>query len=99
MFRGGLAGAVSVNTKVSESIEDSRVLGAVEVRPSYKSNQGEFHSEDSAWLGYQFNKNNSTVYKQEFNTNIYDPKLPAVNSGMNAYLADGYLKEKVNNKE
>ena len=75
----------------------SSVLGAVEVRPSYKSLVGEFHSEDSALLGYQFNKNNSVVYKQEFNTNLYDPSLSANRSGLNAYLFEGYLKEKINN--
>lgn len=95
MFRGGLAGAVSVNTKVSESIEDSRVLGAVEVRPSYKSRLGEFHSEDSGVLGYQFTRDTSAVYKQEFNTNVYDPHLTESQSGLNAYLVDGYFKEKV----
>jgi hypothetical protein len=76
---------------------NSSILGSLEVRPSYKSIVGEFHSEDSAVLGYQFNKNNSLVYKQEFNTNLYDPSLPESKSGINAYLFEGYLKAKANN--
>lgn len=76
---------------------DSSILGLLEVRPSYKSLVGEFHSEDSAVLGYQFNKDCSVVYKQEFNTNLYDPSLPQSKSGLNAYLFEGYLKAKANN--
>lgn len=76
---------------------DAKLLGVAELRPSYKSLSGEFHSENSAVLGYQFNKNDSLVYKQEFNTNIYDPKLDQSKSGVNGYLVDGYLKEKLNN--
>jgi len=72
-------------------------LGNLEIRPSYKSLSGEFHSEDSAFLGVQLNSNDSIVYKQEFNTNIYDPKLNEAQNGLNAFLTDGYLKEKLNN--
>ncbi len=88
---------VSSNQAFSGVSSDFKVLGNFEVRPSYKSNLGEFHSEDSALLGYQFNKNNNVVYKQEFNTNLYDPKLSQASSGLNAYLVDGYLRERLNN--
>jgi len=83
--------SASDNTGVS-----SKILGAFEIRPSYKSMMGEFHSEDSAALGYQFSRNLSATYKQEFNTNVYDPQLTEIQSGLNAYLVDGYFKEKVN---
>ena len=76
---------------------DARVLGSVEVRPSYKSMLGEFHSEDSAVLGYQFTRDTSATYKQDFNTNVYDPHLIESQSGLNAYLVDGYFKEKITN--
>jgi hypothetical protein len=52
------------------SPSESSVLGAVEVRPSYKSLVGEFHSEDSALLGYQFNKNNSEAFNNVINNMI-----------------------------
>lgn len=82
---------------ITSSGNETKLLGSAEIRPSYKSQMGEFHSEDSVFLGYQFNRDNSVVYKQEFNTNIYDPKLASAQSGLNGYLVDGYLKEKVNN--
>jgi len=79
----------------STTSNKSKILGNFEARPSYRMLVGEFHSEDSATLGYQFDQKNSVVYKQDFNTNIYEPKSAAV-SGLNASLADGYLKEKFN---
>lgn len=85
--------SASDNTRIS-----SKVLGAFEIRPSYKSMMGEFHSEDSAILGYQFSPNLSATYKQEFNTNVYDPQLTETQSGLNAYLVDGYFKERAGNR-
>jgi hypothetical protein len=40
----------------SSPTNNSKILGTFEVRPSYRSLVGEFHSEDSATLGYQFDK-------------------------------------------
>ena len=52
----------SVNpTAINKNSSELKPLGNVELRPSYKSLSGEFHSEDSAFLGVQFNNNNSIV--------------------------------------
>jgi hypothetical protein len=88
---------VSSELTSSQNSSDQKVLGTLEFRPSYRSLVGEFHSENSAILGYQFNKEVSLVYKQEFNTNLYDPNLGEDQGGLNAYLYDGYFKLKANN--
>jgi len=108
MVCGFLFSATTLETKVRKtttltseglmpSSSDSKIIGSLEIRPSYRSNLGEFHSEDSLFLGYQFNKTNNLVYKQEFNTNLYDPKLAATTSGLNGYLFDGYFRGRSNN--
>lgn len=66
-----------------------KVHGMAEFRPSYTTKAGEVHSENAAELGYDFSKNTSVFYRQEFNSNLYHPSNV---SGANVLATDGYIK-------
>lgn len=72
----------------------AKLLGEVEVRPSWTVTPDEFHTENYAMLGYQFDKTKSLSYYQAFNTNLYDPGTSA--KGLGLYAFDGFLRGKVN---
>ncbi len=67
----------------------AKVHGFAEFRPSYTTKAGEVHSENAAELGYDFSKSTFLFYRQEFNTNLYNP---ANVSGTNVSPTDGYIK-------
>jgi hypothetical protein len=71
------------------------VIGSVELRPSYQSQIGEFHTENLAELGYKFDPDTFASYRQEFNTNLYQPSK--VSEGVDATAMDGYLRGGVAN--
>jgi hypothetical protein len=74
------------------------IVGMLELRPSWTGSNasGEFHTENTAELGYKFNKDRYLGYVQYFNTNIYDPTTPA-NKGLGLVAKDGFFSFKMNN--
>ena len=75
---------------------DSKVLGEFEVRPSYTSAQGEFHTENTLELGYQIRRDLKVSYVQFFNTNLYDPKSGNPVASQFGFAAqDGFLRTKI----
>ena len=46
----------------------SRVLGRVDLRPSWTTKSGEVHSENMVEAGYLFTPDISAAYQQNFNT-------------------------------
>jgi len=79
----------------AKSASKEKIIGGVEIRPSYRGFRGSFHSENAAQLGYQFASGFKLYYKQEFNTNLYDPQLPPGAGGLNPYAYDGSLRANV----
>ncbi len=95
----GPQGAVSAapNTTVTTTTAvpaASGVIGAVDFRPTYKTTNGVFTTENYAQLGYRFNGGNTLTFRQEFLTNLYDPQL---SPGVNAQVLDGSFRLKLNN--
>lgn len=68
----------------------ARVIGGVEFRPSWTSSLGEVHSENWAQLGYQMNPNARLFYRQEFNTNVFNPGVSS--QGLGLYANDGSFR-------
>src|SRR5688572_30145584 len=81
-------------TTVTTTPSDAKIMGGVELRPSWRSLTGEVYSEDYAQLGYQFDKNTQVFYRQQFNTNLYNPGSTV--SGLDPSMQDGSLRAKVN---
>lgn len=70
------------------------IYGYLEFRPSYTSNIGEFHTENTADVGYKLNSNLKTGYVQFYNTNLMNSSSQT--TGLNLSIQDGfaYLKAK-----
>jgi len=82
------------------SASDSKILGTVEVRPSWNlrpNADDAFSTENMVELGYQFNKNFSLSYRQEINTNLFNPAVGPSEGGLGAYANDGILRAKIDN--
>jgi hypothetical protein len=73
---------------------EGKILGSLELRPSLSHASGAMHTENVVAAGYKFPSGISLVYKQEFNTNLYNPALPPSKSGLNPYAYDGSLRAK-----
>jgi hypothetical protein len=86
--------AATSTTAVSTTASDAKMIGIAELRPSYGSVLGEFHTENNAILGYQFSKDTNLVYKQEFFTNLYHP---GTRDGMTLEARDGYFRGNITN--
>ena len=105
----GLASLLSVNliaettapatTQLDTSVTSAsaqstgRFIGGVDLRPTYGSKIGEFHSENYAQVGYEFSKSLSVGYRQEFNTNLYHP---SIDKGLDLYAKSGFARVKIN---
>lgn len=72
---------------------DERIIGGVELRPSWTSAVGEVHSENWVQLGYQFTRATQVFYRQEFNTNVYNPGASA--QGLGLFATEGSVRLKV----
>lgn len=70
-----------------------RMTGTLDLRPSWGSQKGEVHTENYAQLGYLFNPSVQLSYRQEFNTNIYNP---TGNQGLGLAAVEGYVITNVN---
>lgn len=83
--------SVAPNTSVvtASAPSESGVMGFIDLRPSYSSQIGEFHSENTLELGYKFSNTWNLVYDQEFQTNLYNP---ADEGGLNLTAQDGYAR-------
>ncbi len=83
MFFSGLvfaAATTTPNTTTTQapvapaaSEQTGSIIGEFEIRPSWGSQVGEVHTENTASLGYKFNKNLLIDYTQYFNNNISNP--------------------------
>ena len=66
-------------------------IATLDLRPSWTTNTGEFHTENYVEVGYQFDPKTTLLYEQDFFTNLYDP----VGSGGLGLLAlDGFFRLK-----
>jgi hypothetical protein len=81
-------------TQRQESIATAtagRVIGEIQLRPSWGYGKNEFHTEDTLDLGYQFSPFTSVDYLQYLNTGLLEPNgiFP---SGPPVVLQDGFLR-------
>lgn len=82
----------TLSTSVAPSAPPSaQVIGVAEFRPSYRSTFGEVHTENNIVLGYRFDRDRYLSYRQEYNTNLYEPRSQLAN-GMSLTATDGYLR-------
>lgn len=82
--------------KSSTSTGPGKLIGGIDLRPTYNGGLAEFHTENSIQGGYQFTPDVSVFYRQEFSTNLYNPRIPQTD-GMNLAATDGSLRTVVNN--
>jgi hypothetical protein len=71
-----------------------KVIGVVELRPSWRSRDGEFHSENSLELGYRFAAQFQFGYRQHFHTNLYNPNQRG-SEGLGLESEDGFFRGKL----
>lgn len=67
---------------------DMTLEGSLDVRPSWKSAQGSFHTENEIQAMLKLTQSSSAGYVQEFQTNIYRTG----DGGLGAQARDGYFK-------
>lgn len=72
----------------------NKIVGFVDIRPGYIPT-GQFLTENTVRLGYQFKKDRRLVVEQYISTNLYQPTSAA--SGMNVTQYDGYVGAQLNN--
>jgi hypothetical protein len=82
-------------TGLEEAPSETRWYGFLELRPSYGSRVGEWHTEDTVEAGYYFNKNDRLFYSQWLLSNLYQPT--AVNDGDGIRADDGALRLRLEN--
>ena len=89
----------SVTATAPPVASDTKIIGMLDLRPSYTSKLGEFHTENTLEAGYQFSKNFSLTYVQFVNTNIYDARTAAPGQlpGLGVDIQDGFFRTRVNN--
>ena len=78
---------------------DAHVVGRIDLRPSYVGQSAtgwDYHTENMAELGYQFDLNTVLSYRQEFNTNIYNPTSEA-NGGIDPTAQGGFFRGQLKN--
>ena len=90
--RIGTNGSSSATLSAASGVE--AIYGYLEFRPSYTTNIGEFHTENTAEAGYKFRPNLKAGYVQFYNTNLMNNSINT--SGLNLLMKDGffYLKAK-----
>ncbi len=87
--------SATTTTTTVAAPSDAAIIGEVELRPTWTSKSGEFHTENSAELGYKFDKQLSVSYLQMFNSNIYEPSAKSDTKGLGLYAFDGFARVKV----
>ncbi|MFM8316024.1 MAG: hypothetical protein ACKOA8_17230 [Deltaproteobacteria bacterium] len=81
--------SASTSTGVLSATGVENLYGYLEFRPSYTSYQGEFHTENTAEVGYKLNSTMKTGYVQFFSTNLMNGSNAT--QGMNLLANDGFL--------
>lgn len=75
-----------------------KFYGLAELRPSFTTAAGEWHTENTLEAGWQFNKNVRVTYLQWFNTNLAPVRGSSDDGkGMNIVPQDGIFRIKANN--
>src|SRR4051812_27960668 len=87
------AETLSTTASTPAAASGQKLFGQFEIRPSWTMKVGEFHTEDTAELGYQFNPGFKLGYLQYFNTNIYNPAL-GHSQNLGLVAEDGYAEAK-----
>lgn len=91
--RIGANGSTSATLSAASGIEP--IYGYLEFRPSYTTNVGEFHTENTAEVGYKFRPNLKAGYVQFYNTNLMNSS--GTTTGLNLSVKDGYFYFKAKN--
>jgi hypothetical protein len=91
--------ATSMESQVKMALTpapEQKILGLLDIRPSWTTKAGEWHTENTLEGGYQFDRQTRLSYVQFANTNIYNPAAgnPGAISGVGLALQDGFLRFK-----
>ncbi len=94
---GTSASEAVMNTTATASTpaaaSESKIIGQLDIRPSYLGSAADWHTENTLEGGYQFDKNTKLSYVNYFNTNIYHAVQGNVmNGGLD--IQDGFLRFK-----
>lgn len=71
--------------------KSTTVIGGIDMRPSWTTKTGEFHTENSVSLGVKTVSDLSVSFVHNFNTNLFQP-LPEGSGGVNPTAVDAYFK-------
>jgi len=72
---------------------ESKVIGVIDLRPSWTTKTGGFTTENVVEVGYQFSPIRTLSYAQDFYTNVFNPAdIPA---GTDFKLGDGFVRTRL----
>jgi len=75
---------------------ESKVIGGVDIRPSWASKAGNVYSENFVELGYQFNPNTKLTFVHDFNNDLVSPQ-GSPDDGINLTAVDAFVRTRLNN--
>jgi hypothetical protein len=81
---------------ITATASDSKVIGYVDLRPTWTTQSGGVGTENAVRLGYQFNKDRNLFLHQDFYTNVYTPKSET-RKGIKPTLDNLYLAYTLSN--
>lgn len=71
--KGESGQSTAVAPAPAPAASESKIIGGVDIRPSWTTLTGEMHNENSVLAGYQFNSKVSSFALYNFNNNLFDP--------------------------
>lgn len=86
----------TVDTVAAPGQSTSKLVGMIDMRPSWTMNLGEFHNEGVVEVGWQFNPNLILSSWVEFTTNILNNRAPLEEQGLNPTLGATIVRTRVN---
>lgn len=86
---------VSATETTVSAPSDAKLIGDIELRPTWESKTGNFTTENELMLGYQFTKDTSLSYYQYVNSKLYT--RGEGEGGLGLSIDDGFVRAKVSN--
>lgn len=88
------AAGTSVAPVAAPAKSDAKIVGILDLRPSYLPASGEFRTENMIEGGYKFNKTVQVTYVQFFNTNLFAPKADE-RTGVSLSNEGGFIRTRL----
>lgn len=92
----GVETPASSTAVVAPVSKPAKWIAGIEIRPSFVIPGDEYNTQNYAQMGYQLGSGAQFVFRQEFRTNLYNPKLAPGGDGMHLSTDDAFFRARVN---